>query len=351
MNFPLLKRLSEAPGVPGHEQHLRAIVREELAAYCIFQTDAMGNLICTKPATQAGPTPRRVMIAAHMDEIGFVVKFIDDKGFLRIQPLGGFDTRQMPAQRVLVHTESGVLPGNMMLGTKPKHMLSGDEANKPPKMEDFFIDLGMDGEHVKSLVQIGDMITMDRDCRMVGDLVSGKAMDNRIAVYVMIEAIKALGDHSVEVLAVATTQEEIGLRGATAAGAGLAPDVCIAIDVTLANDIPGITEQDYVTKLGGGTAIKIMDSSLICHPLVVKHFRSLALQHGIAFQMELLPFGGTDAAGVQKLHGGIPAFTLSVPTRYVHTVNETVHPDDLDASVELMRRYLEDAHSGVYEID
>lgn len=351
MNFPLLKRLSEAAGVPGQEQQLRDIVREELAQICSFQVDAMGNLICTKPATHnSGGVTKRVMIAAHMDEIGFVVKHIDDKGFLRVHTLGGWDPRQMPAQRVQVHTETAVLSGNMMLTTKPKHMLSGDEANKPPKVDDFIIDLGLDGEQVKSLVSIGDMVVMDRDCREMGNLISGKAMDNRVAVYVMIEAMKALADHGAEIVGVATTQEEIGLRGAIAAGSGLAPDICIAIDVTLANDIPGIPEQDHVTKLGAGTAIKIMDSSLICHPLVVKHFKSLAIQHGIDYQMELLPFGGTDAAGVQKQHGGVPSFTLSVPCRYVHTVNETVHPSDLDASVELLRRYLEDAHNGDYTL-
>ncbi len=347
MNVPLLKRLSEAHGIPGQEGQIRAIVREELDGVAEFRTDTMGNLICLKRGKGKGKDPKKVMLAAHMDEIGFVVRFIDDKGFIRLHALGGFDTRQMASQRVNVHTKAEVLKGTLMLGTKPKHMLT-DEANKPAKVEDFFVDLGLDVDEVKAQVRLGDMVTMDRDFRPMGKLFTGKAMDNRIAVYTMIEAMRAVGDHAVDIYGVATTQEEIGLRGAIAAGSGIAPDVVIAIDVTLANDIPGIPELDHITKLGEGTAIKILDSSLICSPLVVDHFRDLAEAHGIKHQMEILPFGGTDAGGVQKLHGGIPAFTLSIPTRYIHTVNETIHPDDLDASVELLTKYLEDAHTRSY---
>lgn len=351
MNFSLLKKLSEAHGIPGQEDNIRLIVRDELKDLASFATDALGNLICTKAPTQSTDEPLKVMIAAHMDEIGFVVKFIEEKGFIRIHTLGGFDPRQLPAQRVLVHTREGILPGTLMMGTKPKHLLSPEEAGRPAKIEDFFVDLGMSGETVKKKVRIGDMITMDRDCRQMGDLITGKAMDNRIAVYVMIEAMRAVKNHAVEILGVATTQEEIGLRGATAAGSGLKPDICIAIDVTLANDIPGVPEVDQITRLGAGTAIKIMDNSLICHPKVVRHFQDLAEQHGIPHQMEILPMGGTDAAGVQKQHGGVPSFTLSVPTRYIHTVNETIHPSDLDASVALLTKYLEDAHNRSYAFE
>jgi endoglucanase len=173
-------------------------------------------------------------------------------------------------------------------------------------------------------------------------------MDDRAAVYTMIEAVKSVKKHSVDVYAVATVQEEIGLRGATASGWAIKPDIAVAIDITLANDIPGIPETDHVTKLGEGTAIKIMDSSLICHPRMVDHFRELAEKNKVKHQMEVLPFGGTDAGGVQRLHGGIPSFTLSIPTRYVHTVNETVHSDDVDASVKLLATYIEDAHNGDY---
>jgi endoglucanase len=288
------------------------------------------------------------MLAAHMDEIGFIVKFIDDKGFLRLQPLGGWDPRQMTSQRVFVHTQKAKLNGVLMLSGKPKHMLTPEEANKAPMVENFFVDVGMSGDEAKKKVRLGDMVTMNRTLQTMGDLITCKTMDDRVAVYVMIEAVKAAKSNEVEVHAVATVQEEIGLRGATASGWSIKPDIAVAIDITLANDIPGLQEQDHITKLGEGTAIKIMDSSLICHPKVVEHFRKLAEKNKIKHQMEILSAGGTDAGGIQRLHGGIPSFTLSVPCRYVHTVNETVHKDDVDASVELLGRYIEDAHNGDY---
>lgn len=351
MNFPLLKRLTEAHAAPGHEQSIRHIIREELGETVTYETDAMGNLICRKLPNIVIDGSRKLMIAAHMDEIGFVVKFIDDKGFLRLHPLGGFDARQLPSQRVRVHGARETLDGNLMLGVKPKHMLTAEEANRGPKLEDLFVDLGLNGEQVKEKVAIGDMVTLDRDCRMTGNFVTAKSMDNRIAVYVMIEALRAVKNHGCEILAVATVQEEIGCRGAAAAGAGLKPDLCVAIDVTLANDIPGIPDSEAITKLGEGAAIKILDSSLICHPKIVRHFRDIGDRNGIKYQMELLPFGGTDASAVQRQHGGVPSFTLSVPCRYVHTVNETIHPDDLDASVALLARYIEECQDANYALD
>jgi len=164
----------------------------------------------------------------------------------------------------------------------------------------------------------------------------------------MIEALKALGDHEADIYAVATVQEEIGLRGAEAAGWAIKPDIAIALDITLANDIPGLPEQDHITKLGNGAAIKVMDSSLICHPKMVDHFEAVAQKHAIKYQLEVLPRGGTDAGAIQRLHGGIPSFTLSIPTRYVHTVNETVNGADVQACIDLLARYLEDAHNGDY---
>lgn len=348
MNVDLLKRLSEAHGTSGFEDPVRALVRKELDGLCELSTDKMGNLIALKRGTGGSP---KLMLAAHMDEIGFMVRAIDDKGFLRLHTLGGWDPRQMPSQRVIVHTDSGPISGSLMLAAKPKHLLSSDEASKAPKIDDFFVDIGMDGEAARAKVRLGDPVTMDRDFRAVGNLYSGKAMDDRVAVYVMIEALRAAGTHACDVYAVATVQEEIGLRGATAAGSAIEPDVVVAIDITLANDFPGMPEQDHITKLGKGAAIKVMDSSLICHPKVVKHFVDLAEKHEIPYQMEVLPFGGTDAGGVQRQHGGIPAFTLSIPTRYVHTVNETLHPEDVDACVALLARFIEDVHMRDYSYD
>jgi endoglucanase len=344
MNFELLRELVEGHGVPGQEDQIRAIVARELRGICDLSTDAMGNLIAVKKGTGSG---KKLMLAAHMDEIGFIVKFVDKDGFIRLQPLGGFDPRQLNSQRVIVHAADGTLNGVLMYGTKPKHLLTDAEASAGQNLDTFFVDCGL-GEATKEKVKIGDMVTMSRHMISLGENLSCKAMDDRVCVFIMIEALKAAKSHDWDVYAVATVQEEIGLRGASAAGSGLLPDVVVALDITLANDIPGVPEQDHITKLGGGAAIKIMDGSLICHPKVVEHFRQLAIKHDIPYQMEVLPRGGTDAGGIQRLNGGVPAFTLSTPTRYVHTVNETVAKSDVQACIDVLARYIENVHNGDY---
>ena len=347
MNIELLKELTEAHGTSGYEDAIRLIVRRELADVGSLSTDAMGNVTCKIEGT-GGAAAKKLMLAAHMDEIGFIVKYIDSNGFIRLNPLGGWDPRQMNSQRVVVQTKSGPLPGVLMHGTKPAHLLSDAEKAQGQKLSEFFVDLGLSSDDVQAKVRLGDQVTMDGRFSVMGKHLTCKAMDDRVALFVMIEAVKAAKSHEVDVYAVATVQEEIGLRGATAAGWSIQPDIVVALDITLANDIPGVPEADQVTKLGGGAAIKIMDSSLICHPKVVDHFRTIAEEKGINHQMEILSAGGTDAGGVQRLHGGIPSFTLSIPSRYVHTVNETVDADDVQACIDLLARYIEDAHNGDY---
>jgi endoglucanase len=344
MNIELLTELVQAHGTAGHEGDLRAIVARELRGICELTVDTMGNLICHKRKEGA----KRLMIAAHMDEIGFLVKFVDKDGFLRIQPLGGFDPRQLNSQRVQVRTAKGAIPGLLMYGTKPKHLLSEAEANAGQNLDSFFVDVGMTSEEAKKKVTIGDMVTLDKHAVQIGNMLSCKTMDDRVGVFVMIEAVKAAKKVEVDLYAVATVQEEIGLRGAAAAASGILPDIGIALDVTLANDIPGVPEQDHVTKPGAGTAIKLMDGSLICNPKVVDHFKKLAVKHKIKHQIEILPRGGTDAGAIQRLNGGVPSFTLSIPCRYVHTVNETVNLDDVKASIDLLAAYIQDAHKGDY---
>jgi len=348
MNIDLFRELTEAHGCSGQEDAVREIVKRELAPICDIKTDYMGNVIALKPSNTAHGSGKKLMIAAHMDEIGFRVKHISDKGFLRISPVGGWDPRQMASQRVLVHAESGSINGVLTQSTKPKHLMVAGDQGKELTIDDYFIDIGMSGETAKATVQIGDGVTMDRKFQQMGDLCTCKAMDDRAAVFVMIEAMKATGEHAVDVYGVATVQEEVGLRGAAASGSAIAPDVVVALDVTLANDFPGMPDELSITRLGDGTAIKVMDSSLICHPKVVKHFKDLAKANDIKYQMEVLPMGGTDAGGVQRLHGGIPAFTLSIPCRYIHTVNETVHKGDVQASIDLLARYIEDCDNGEY---
>jgi putative aminopeptidase FrvX len=347
LNEALLRRLIETPGVSGREEQQRRIAHDELGSLTDeVRTDSLGSVIGTK----RGRDDVRVMVAAHTDEIGFLVKYIDDKGFLRLQTLGGHDPVNMVSQRVIVTTADGTaLRGALQPARKPPHLSRGEE-QKPPKADDFFVDLGMDADEAKEAVRVGDYVTMDRTLERVGDNYVGKAMDDRIGVFVMIEALRALKEHEATIFAVATSQEEVGLRGAEASGSALAPTVVVALDVTPAVDVPGGGDEKAVTELGKGVALKIMDSHSISHPKLVEHFRRVAEREGITHQMEILPSGGTDAGGVQRLHGGIPAITLSVPCRYVHTPNEMVSAADVQACITLLARYLEEAHTGDYSL-
>ena len=349
LNFDLLKRLCETPGIASREERMRGLVAEEMRPLTdTLEADAMGNLIGIKKGAADGP---RVMIAAHMDEIGFLVKHIDDRGFVRLLPVGGWDPRTMFAQRILIHGFGGqTLRGALMPAARPIHLLTADEASKPPKIEEFFVDLGLPADKVKELIEPGDMATMDRTAERVGDLVMSKTLDNRLSVFVMLEALRLLKGKSLHanIYAVATVQEEVGLRGAVTAAYALQPDIGIALDVTLANDYPGPADHEQITRLGNGAAIKINDSSLLCHPKLVRHFRDIAEAKNIKHQLELLPRGGTDAGGIQRSRGGVPSFTLSIPTRYIHTVNESAHVEDIQAAIELLAAFLEEAHTRSY---
>ncbi len=311
-----------------------------------ISTDTLGNVIAIKKGTiKNGSGGPRVMLAAHTDEIGFLVKYVDDKGFLRVQPVGGWDPRTMVAQRVHVHGFAGeTLLGTLMPAAKPIHLLTPEELAKPPKMAEFFIDLGLPAEEVKAKVEIGDMVTMARTTERIGSNVVSKCLDDRLSVFVMIEALRAVGPHAAEIAAVATVQEEVGLRGARTAAYALQPDIGIALDVIIASDFPGVDGPDQVTRLGGGPALKIMDGMALSDPKLLRRFRDLAETHGIPYQLEILSGGGTDAGAIHLSRAGVPTFTLSLPTRYIHTVNETASIADIEAATTLLTRYLEDAH-------
>jgi putative aminopeptidase FrvX len=343
----LLKKLCEAHGVPGREEVVRELVMSELRGICDeIRTDALGNVIALKKGSGRGP---KVMLAAHMDEIGFLVSHIDEKsGFLRIDPVGGFDPRVLMAQRVVVHTESGDLIG--IIGSKPPHILTEEERKKPLELKDLFIDLGLPADEVKKRVSIGDFITLQQDFTEVGNLVSCKALDDRVGVYVMIEAVKKAKKHVCDIYAVATTQEEVGVRGARVSSFNIAPDVGVALDVTVASDVPGVGEHEHVTKLGAGVAIKIKDSLSISNPKLVRTMRQIAEQKKIKYQLEILPRGGTDAGAIQMTREGVAAITLSIPTRYLHSVVEAAHKDDIQAAIDLLAAFLEVAHEGDYTL-
>ena len=340
----LLKELCESSGIPGREARLRKIVRRELQPIADdMRVDGLGNLIAKKKASK-GKKPMKLMLAAHLDEIGFVVSHIDEKGLLRLVPMGGHDPRNMVAQRVTVAGLKKDYPGLLYPGIKPPHIQTDADKNKSLSVSDFFVDLYLPAEKVKEEIELGAMVTLQRDFAEIGNGVSCKAMDDRVAVYVMIEAMKAAKTFAFETYAVATVQEEVGLRGATASAFDVNPDVGVALDITLAADIPGIPAHEQVTRLGEGTAIKIQDSSFISHPGLVAHMKALAKKRKIPFQMEILSRGGTDAGGIQRIRGSVPVITLSVPTRYVHTSIELADKGDIQATIDLLAAFLEEGH-------
>jgi len=332
----LLKKLTETPGIAGREERISAVIQKELETICDeVKTDTLGNLIGFKKGTGKG----KIMLAGHMDEIGFIVKHIDDKGFIRIQPVGGFDPRTLMAQRVVVHGREDLI-GNLAPATKPIHILSDEEMKKQLQIKDYFIDLGLPVDKVKELVELGDPVTLRQEYAEIGDNISNKGIDDRIGVYVMLEAVRNLNKHEADIYLVATVQEEVGLRGAITSAYGIVPDIGIALDVTLAADYPGSEEADYVTKLGEGVAIKIMDSASISNPKLVQIMKETAKNEKIAYQIEILPRGGTDAGGIQRTKTGIPVITLSVPCRYVHTVNEMINKKDIEGTIKLLQAFI-----------
>ena len=340
----LLRELCEATGISGREERLRAIVKRELAPLVDeLRVDALGNVV----GIRRGTSGKKLAINAHMDEIGFLVVHVEDEGFLRLTPVGGHDPRNMVAQRVNVVGKRD-LPGLLYPGQKPPHLLKAQERDKAPELSDFFVDVGLPGDEVKELAPIGSMVVIQRDFAEIGNAVSCKAMDNRLSVYVMLEAMRRTGAVGFDVYAVATVQEEVGLRGAGPSTYGINPDVGIALDITIAADIPGVPAQERVTRLGEGTAIKIMDSSSISNPRIVETLRSLAVARGIPHQMEILPRGGTDAGGMQGARSGVPVATLSTPTRYVHTSIEMCSKTDIEASIALMSAFIEEGNQHDY---
>ena len=330
MDLNLLKRLCETAGAPGREERIREIVIECLRPLCEeISVDALGNVV----ALRRGRGRPKLMLSAHMDEISFLVTHIDDEGFLRFTPLGGFDAKTLTAQRVVVHGTRDLLG---VMGTKPVHIISEEQRKNAPKIEEYFIDVGLGAEEVRASVSLGDPVTRQRELVEIGNNLNGKSFDDRMGLFVLIEAVRRLEKHEADLWVVATTQEEIGIRGALIAARNIDPDVGIAIDVTLANDVPEAKSHEYITRLGAGTAIKVMDSSVICNPKVVRFLRKIAQEGGIPFQMEILPRGGTDTAALQRAGSGAAAGCISIPTRYVHSVIEMCSRKDIEASIDLL---------------
>jgi endoglucanase len=339
----LLKTLSDTPGISGFEERVQEIVRAELAPACdeVWE-DRLGNVIGLKRASgpPAGGSALKVMLAAHVDEIGFMVKHVDKEGYLRFMPVGGFDPRTLIGQRVTVHGREEV---KGIIAPQPNWILREEDRDKVLAIRDMVIDVGRGKEEVDRLIAIGDPISLSQPFEALNDeVVCGRNFDDRVGVYVMLEAIKRVGETQVDVYAVSTVQEEVGLRGVPTAAYAIAPDVAIAIDGSLASDVPYAREEDRHCSLGGGTGIYVLDSRTISDRKLVRFLIQLAEENGIAYQINL--GGGTDASVIQRHRLGARVCTIGPPTRYMHSTAQLCHVDDIERTIALLVAFLENAH-------
>ncbi len=334
INVELLKKICETPGAPGFEQRIRElVVREVRPLVDELSIDNMGNVIAVK----RGKARKKAMVAAHMDEISFVVTYIDDDGFLRFHTLGGFDPKTLTSQRVIVHGRKDVIG---VMGCKPIHLMKPEERSKQMPISEYFIDLGMSKEAVKEIVSIGDPVTRERGLIEMGDCVNSKSLDNRVSVFILLETLRALKDETVpyDIYGVFTVQEEVGLRGAISAAHFIDPDFGFGLDVTIAFDVPGAQGHEVVTKLGHGAAIKIMDGSVISDYRMVSYMKQVANEHQIKWQPEILPAGGTDTAGIQRYgKKGAISGAISIPLRNMHQTIEMANKEDIRHCIDLLK--------------
>ncbi len=337
LNIALLSEICEVAGAPGFEKRIRDIVLREVTPLVNEVTvDNMGNVTAIKK----GKEPKKVMIGAHMDEISFIVTHIDENGFLRFHTLGGFDPKTLTAQRVIVHGKKDLVG---VMGSKPIHVMTAEERTKPPKTTDFFVDLGMSKEEVDKHISVGDVITRERELIEMGNCVNCKSLDNRVSVFILIEALRTIGEVPYDVYGVFTVQEEIGIRGAQVAALEHQPDFGFGLDTTIAYDVPVALPHKKITELGKGTAIKIMDSATVCDYRMVEFMKQTADKHKIAWQPEVLTGGGTDTAAIQRFSpGGAISGAISIPTRHIHQVIEMSDKGDIEKSILLLQKCLEE---------
>lgn len=348
LNVDLLKRLCETPGIPGREERVRALIEREVKGmFDEVRTDAMGSLICRREARggkRGKGKATKVMLLCHMDEIGFYVKNVEETGFLRLNAAGGFDTRNLFSRRVLVCTKGGDIPGVMNPGGRPVHIASEEDKKKIPEVKEFLVDCGLTGAEAKRRVKIGDYVVMNEPFLDLGQKLVSKAMDNRVACWLGIEATRAIvdngGSHACDLYVVFTTQEEVGLRGAKTASFGVDPDIGIGLDVTLSCDTPGVPTDEAVTTQGKGFGLHIMDSSFIADYRLIDECEAVAQKHRIPYQRTILPRGGQDGAAAQMATKGARAIGITVGTRYIHTVTEMIDRTDLAAARDVLAAWI-----------
>ncbi len=330
----LLERLSNACGVAGREEEVKSLMIELLRPQVDeVRVDKLENVIGIRKGSKDAP---KVMLAAHMDEIGLMVKTISKKGFLQFTKMGGIDDRILLAQKVTVYTEKGPLHG--IIGSKPPHIQKEEERKKVMPYDELFIDVGAENqEEAKKMgVKIGDPVGFEIRFAKIGKNVAiGKAFDDRVGCAVMIEALKQLDKTDCTIYAVGTVQEEVGLRGAGTAAFGIYPDVGIALDVTVAGDVPGVKEFEAPVKMGKGPSLTVADYGLITHPKVLRLLIDTAEEGKIPYQLETGLPGSTDAARISLTREGVPSGSISVPTRYIHSPASMLSLKDAEKAAKL----------------
>lgn len=370
MNTDLLKRLCETPGIPGREERVRELIKKEIAGlFDEVTTDAMGSLICrrlprakgaSKP-TKSSKRPTRVALMCHMDQIGFYVRHIDDKGFIRVAPAGGFDTRNLFSRRVKIITKTGDLDAVMNPGGRPVHIASDEDRKKIPLVKEFILDTGLPADEVKKRVRIGDYAVYNDPFMLLGadgksskggkvpaSKVTGKAvsqaLDNRVACWLGVEAVRQLEDegkgHACELVVVFTTQEEVGLRGAKTAAHAVGCDIGVGIDVTLSCDTPGVPADEAITDHGKGFGLHVMDTSFISDHELLDDVETVAKKNRIPYQRTVLLGGGQDGAAAQQSGNGARAIGIVVGTRYIHTTSEMIDLRDLAAARDVLAAWI-----------
>ncbi len=344
MNIDLLRALCETPGAPGREHRVRDLIAKEIEGlFDEVSVDAMGSLLAKRNSRSGKKNPLKIMLLCHMDEIAFLVTHVTEKGFIHVDPVGGFDARNLFSRRVLVCTKGGDYKGVMNPGGKPIHISSAEERKKIPEPKDFLIDIGL-GEKTREMVKVGDFVVMDEPLLDMGEKIVSKALDNRIACWLGIEAIRALDKsgvkHDCEIHVAFTAQEEVGLRGARTAAYAIKPDIGLGIDTTLACDTPGVPEAETVTVHGKGFGLHVKDSSFIADLDLVEEIEALAEKKKIPCQRTILARGGQDGAAAQQAAAGARAVGIVVGTRYIHTVTEMVDKTDLQAACDILVAYL-----------
>ncbi len=333
----LMRELCLASGVSGGEDEVAEIIERELKDVADnIERDVMGNIIVTKKGSKKAP---KIMLDAHMDEIGLMVKYIDDNGYILFSKIGGINDQMLMNQTVTIHSSVGEdVIG--VIGSKPPHVTKPEERNKVVNYDSMFIDIGAkDKEDAEKMVRVGDLMTFNSlFAEYPNNMVMGKAIDNRAGCYVLIEVLKRV-DADVTVYGVGTVQEEVGLKGAKTAAFKLNPDYALALDVTLSGDHPGIKPEEAPVVMGKGPALIISDASgrgILTQPAVRDLLIKAGEENDIDYQLEVSDGGTTDGTAIHLTREGIPTGVISVPTRYIHTPVSICSMDDIESTIELI---------------